>query len=89
MSNLDDEQPRPRILMICINRRFRMDEPSCAGRGSEALADRPILIVPVLLVGLGVQSFAIGLLGELILFFQARRQRDYRVGAIHQGTNSY
>ena len=40
MSNLDDEQPRPRILMICINRRFRMDEPSCAGRGSEALANR-------------------------------------------------
>ena len=40
MSNPDDEQPRPRILMICINRRFRMDEPSCAGRGSEALADR-------------------------------------------------
>ena len=25
--------------MICINRRFRMDEPSCAGRGSEKLAD--------------------------------------------------
>ena len=40
MSNIDDEQPRPRILMICINRRFRMDEPSCAGRGSEALANR-------------------------------------------------
>ena len=26
--------------MICINRRFRTNEPSCAGRGSEALADR-------------------------------------------------
>ena len=26
--------------MICINRRFGMGEPSCAGRGSEALADR-------------------------------------------------
>ncbi len=31
---------RARILMICINRRLRMYEPSCAGRGSEALADR-------------------------------------------------
>lgn len=51
--------------------------------GGAALADRPILIVPVLLVGLGVQSFAMGLLGELILFFQARRVRDYRVAAIH------
>ena len=52
--------------------------------GGAALADRPILILPVLLVGLGFQSFAIGLLGELILFFQARRIRDYRVSAIHQ-----
>jgi hypothetical protein len=52
--------------------------------GGVALADRPILILPVLLVGLGFQSFAIGLLGELILFFQARRIRDYRVSAIHQ-----
>tara|TARA_B100000965_G_scaffold281716_1_gene239598 strand:+ start:96 stop:440 length:345 start_codon:yes stop_codon:yes gene_type:complete len=40
MKNLEEEQPRPNILMICINRRFRTDEPSCAGRGSEALADR-------------------------------------------------
>lgn len=32
--------PRPKVLMICVNRRFRMDEPSCAGRGSEALAAR-------------------------------------------------
>ena len=40
MKNFEGEHPRPNILMICINRRFRTDEPSCAGRGSEALADR-------------------------------------------------
>ena len=40
MNKLVSQQPRPRILMICINRRFGMGEPSCAGRGSEALADR-------------------------------------------------
>ena len=40
MKNLEEEQPRQNILMICINRRVRKDEPSCAGRGSEALADR-------------------------------------------------
>ena len=39
MRNLEGEQPRPNILMICINRRLRIGEPSCAGRGSEALAD--------------------------------------------------
>ena len=48
------------------------------------LADRPILVVPVLLVGLGVQAFAIGLLGELILFFQTRHIRDYRIARIHE-----
>ena len=30
---------KPRLLMICINRRFRADEASCAARGSQAMAD--------------------------------------------------
>jgi hypothetical protein len=48
------------------------------------IADRPILILGTLLVGLGVQAFTIGLLGELLLFFQARDVRDYRVAAIYE-----
>ena len=40
------------------------------------LADRPVLVLGTLLVGLGVQTFTIGLLGELILFFHARSLRD-------------
>jgi hypothetical protein len=43
------------------------------------LADRPILILGALLLGLGVQSFTIGLLGELLIFFHAREVREYRV----------
>jgi hypothetical protein len=50
------------------------------------LADRPVLVLATLLVGLGVQSFTIGLLGELILFFHARRIRDYRVTGVYEGT---
>lgn len=50
------------------------------------LADRPILVLAVLLVGLGVQAFSIGLLGELVLFFHARSLRDYRIGAIYEGS---
>ena len=49
------------------------------------LADRPVLVLGTLLVGLGVQTFTIGLLGELILFFHARGIRDYRVSAVHEG----
>lgn len=44
-----------------------------------SLADRPILILGALLVGLGVQSLTIGLLGELLIFFHAREAREYRV----------
>lgn len=48
------------------------------------LADRPVLVLGTLLVGLGVQTFTIGLLGELILFFHARKVRDYRVSAVYE-----
>lgn len=30
---------RLRVVLVCINRRFRGDQPSCAARGSEAVAD--------------------------------------------------
>jgi len=53
----------------------------------EPLADRPALVLAVLLLGIGVQTFTIGLLGELILFFQARSIRDYRVAAVY-GTDA-
>jgi hypothetical protein len=48
------------------------------------LADRPILVLGTLLVGLGVQAFTIGLLGERILFFHARNIRDYRIAAVYE-----
>ncbi len=48
----------------------------------EPLADRPILVLGTLLLGLGVQIFTIGLLGELLLFFHARDVRDYRVADV-------
>lgn len=35
-----EPEVRPTVVMICVNRRFRMDEPSCAARGSEDLANR-------------------------------------------------
>jgi glycosyltransferase involved in cell wall biosynthesis len=50
----------------------------------QALSDRPILILGTLLLGLGVQLFTIGLLGELIVFFHARTIRDYRIAAIYE-----
>lgn len=35
----DGAEVAPRTVLVCINRRFRGDQPSCAARGSEAVAD--------------------------------------------------
>lgn len=43
------------------------------------LADRPALLLSSLLVVLGMQLFALGLLGELIIFTHARGIKDYQV----------
>ena len=53
----------------------------------EPIAGRPILMLGTLLVGLGMQAFTIGLLGELLLFFQARDVRDYRVAEIYESAD--
>ncbi len=47
--------------------------------GLTTLADRPLLILGVLLMVLGVQTGSIGLLGEIIIFTHARKMKDYTV----------
>jgi hypothetical protein len=46
------------------------------------LADRPALLLASLLAVLGLQLFAIGLLGELIIFTHARDIKDYQIESI-------
>jgi len=48
----------------------------------EALANRPALLLSSLLVVLGLQLFALGLLGELIIFTHARELKDYQVDQV-------
>ena len=45
----------------------------------QPLADRPALLLSSLLVVLGLQLFALGLLGELIIFTHARDIKDYQI----------
>ena len=47
-----------------------------------ALADRPALLLSSLLVVLGMQLLALGLLGELIIFTHARDIKDYQVDEV-------
>lgn len=48
--------------------------------GGQGLADRPLLLLGVLIFTLGVQSIALGLIGEIIVHFNAPKQRSYRIG---------
>lgn len=60
------------ILWLVIDRLFL----------GHALGDRPALLLSSLLVVLGLQLFALGLLGELIIFTHAREMKDYKVDRI-------
>jgi len=46
------------------------------------LADRPALLLSSLLVVLGMQLFALGLLGELVIFTHAREIKDYQIDTV-------
>jgi hypothetical protein len=50
----------------------------------QGLADRPALLLSSLLVVLGLQLFALGLLGELIIFTHAKNIKDYQVDEVIQ-----
>ncbi|MCH8506255.1 MAG: glycosyltransferase [Ectothiorhodospiraceae bacterium] len=46
------------------------------------LADRPALLLAALLVVLGVQIFSMGLIGELIIYANAKQMNDYAIESI-------
>ncbi|MCB9883356.1 MAG: glycosyltransferase [Planctomycetes bacterium] len=52
--------------------------------GGEALSQRPILILGVALIVLGVHFIGVGLLGEIIIFTQARNLKEYKVERIDE-----
>lgn len=45
----------------------------------EPLSNRPLMLLAVLLATLGVQAIALGLVGEMIVHFNASRRRSYRL----------
>jgi len=46
------------------------------------LADRPVLLLGILLIVLGTLFFAIGLIGEMIIFTNAEKIQDYNIDEI-------
>ena len=50
----------------------------------QGLGERPALLLASLLVVLGVQLLALGLIGELIIFTHASHLKDYRIETVVQ-----
>ena len=50
--------------------------------GKIALANRPLLLLGILVIVFGLQLFSVGLIGELILFSRAKEIEYYRVEEI-------
>ena len=61
------------FIVVLVVQRMLFDMP---------LADRPALLLSCLLLVLGVQLFALGLLGELIIFTHAKDLKEYKVADI-------
>ncbi|MGH7557114.1 MAG: hypothetical protein ACREMD_04935 [Gemmatimonadota bacterium] len=57
------------ILVVLLLQRF----------GGQSMANRPMLLLGVLLVTLGVQAVALGLIGEIVVHFQASHGTTYRL----------
>jgi glycosyltransferase involved in cell wall biosynthesis len=50
----------------------------------QAISGRPLLLLGVLLIVLGVQVLGFGLVGEVIIFSQARNLKEYRIERIYE-----
>jgi glycosyltransferase involved in cell wall biosynthesis len=47
-----------------------------------SLSDRPLFLISILLIVLGIQMFAIGLIGEIIIFTHASEIKEYKIEEI-------
>jgi glycosyltransferase involved in cell wall biosynthesis len=54
------------------------------GSDQAGLYQRPLFLMGVLLFVLGVQLVGFGLVGEIVIFTQARNVREYRIERIHE-----
>jgi glycosyltransferase involved in cell wall biosynthesis len=56
--------------------------------GGESLADKPMVLVSILLIVFGIQLFAIGLVAEIIIFTHAKDSKEYIIEEIIDETKS-
>ncbi|HEX6885244.1 MAG TPA: glycosyltransferase [Planctomycetota bacterium] len=54
----------------------------------QGISGRPLLLLGVLLIVLGVQVLGFGLVGEIIIYSQARNLKEYRIERIHESAGA-
>jgi len=50
--------------------------------GGEPLSNRPLLILGILFIVFGIQTFSVGLVGELIIFSHVKDLKNYQIEEI-------
>ena len=70
-------------LMMCA---WLLIQHFSADVDQERLKNKTQLVLGVLLLVLGVQTFFIGLVAEIIIFIQGRNLKDYRIGRVVEGS---
>ena len=53
-----------------------------------ALGDRPLLLLAALLLVLGIQILAIGLVGEILIFTHAKDIKEYNIETVVSGDDA-
>jgi glycosyltransferase involved in cell wall biosynthesis len=64
------------LVGVLVNLWLTYERLFVAGRG---LADRPLLVLGVLFIVIGMQIISIGLIGEIIIFTHAKTMKEYRI----------
>ena len=57
-------------------------DPLLAKLEGESLTNRPIFVLGAILAAFGVQLIGFGLVGEIIIYSQARNLKEYRIERI-------
>ncbi|MEZ5964988.1 MAG: FemAB family PEP-CTERM system-associated protein [Planctomycetota bacterium] len=70
------------ILLILVGLALSVEPLVGKFSGEAGLSNKPIIVLAALLVAFGVQLIGFGLVGEIIIFTQARNLRDFKIDEV-------
>lgn len=70
------------ILLIVVGLALSVEPLLGKFSGKAGLSDKPIIVLAALLVAFGVQLIGFGLVGEIIIFTQARNLREFKIDEV-------